>query len=289
MVGSEIWILQKITFCEDSLTALRDLSHLFSVDRSNQPPVCFVSTLVARFMAEDPLPFFATTSTKAPKTPESPQDALSLEDEVEGMVQTALAKSRAISKLTSESGMEFAPWMNISEKDEDEMRQVMKEKAKARRKRDEETRSVSGNLYFDSQAQELSGTGLNWKKVSGGVELEWATNEEKNCKGFIIKRRPAKTTDFSVIASYADWGPLVSKGADGGIYRFLDTTATPGGWVYRITECDTSEVESDVCQCLVEVQTEEEQRGAVFAAVGFAVLAIAAVVGGILLDPMDGF
>merc|ERR1712038_681559 len=164
-------------------------------------------------------------------------------------------------------------------------RQVMKEKTEARRKRREQEKSVSGNLYFDSQAQELSGTGLTTKVIDGEVELEWATKTEKNTKGFIVKRRPAKTEEFSVVASYEDWGPLVSKGADGGVYRFLDTTSTPGGWVYRISECDNSGKEADLCQCLIEVQTEEEQKAAFFAGVGIGILLLGAVVGGLLLDP----
>ena len=79
-------------------------------------------------------------------------------------------------------------------------------------------------MYLDSQAQELSGTGLSYKIIDGQVELEWATKSETDTKGFIVKRRAAKTNDYSVIASYKDWGPLASKGVDGGIYRFLDVS-----------------------------------------------------------------
>jgi hypothetical protein len=175
--------------------------------------------------------------------------------------------------------------MNISAEDEAKIQQIMKEKAAARRKRQEQEKSVSGNLYFDSQAQELSGTGLTAKVIDGEVELEWATRSETNTKGFIVKKRPAKTEDFEVVASYENWGPLCSKGKDGGIYRYLDTTATPGGWVYRITECDNSGKQADLCQCLVEVQTEEEQRAALFAAVGIVALGVMAVVAGLVLDP----
>ena len=56
-----------------------------------------------------------------------------------------------------------------------------------------------------------------------------------------------------------------------------------------VTECDGNNKESDICQCLVEVQTEEEERAAKIAAVGIAALGVAAVAAGILLDPMDGF
>ena len=59
--------------------------------------------------------------------------------------------------------------------------------------------------------------------------------------------------------------------------------------MYRVTECDNNGQESDICQCLVEMQTEDEQKAAVVAAVGIVVLGIAALAAGILLDPIDGF
>jgi hypothetical protein len=214
---------------------------------------------------------------------------LSLEEEVELLTKEELSKVKRASNLRNKNGVDYAPWMGISEQDEDKIRQLMKEKAAARRIRQEEEKNVSGALYADSQSQELSGAGLKTRTIDGNVELEWATNVEKNSKGFLVKRRPSKTSEFGVIASYEDWGPLESKGPEGGVYRYLDTTASPGGWVYRITECDLNGIENDVCQCLVEVQTDEEQRGAVIAAAGFAVVAVAAVVAGILLDPMNGY
>ena len=216
-------------------------------------------------------------------------EEMSLEEEVEALVEEEKAKVKRVSNLRNQNGVDYAPWMGISEDDENKIRVLMKEKAEARRKRQEQEQSVSGNLYFDSQAQELSGTGLNYKVIDGDVELEWATSEESSTKGFVVKRRPAKTTEFQTIASFEDWAPLASQGTEGGIYRYFDTEVSPGGWVYRITECDVNGVESDICQCLVEIQTEDEQKTALFAAVGFGVFAIAAVVGGILIDPMDGY
>jgi len=156
------------------------------------------------------------------------------------------------------------------------------------RKRQEQERNVSGALLMDSQAQELSGTGLKGKVIDQDVELTWATSTERNTKGYLVKRRPAKTTDFEVIASYTEWGPLASKGPQGGVYRFLDDTVPgPGGWVYRVTECENSGRESDICQCLVEVQTAEEQRGAVIALGAISLVGIAAVVAGLSLDPIQ--
>lgn len=237
-------------------------------------------------MAEDPLPFFASKKDPAPSNSESTSNIAtetSEVDDLEAAVEEEMLKAERASKFKSKTGVEFAPW--IQKEDEAKVRQLLKEKAAAKAKREAQEKSVSGNLYFDSQAQELSGTGLKSKIIDGEVELEWATQSEKNTRGFIVKRRPAKTEEFSVIASYEDWGPLKSKGVDGGIYRYLDTTSTPGGWVYRITECDNNGSQADLCQCLVEVQTEQEQKTALIAGVGIAVIGVAAVVAGLVLDP----
>jgi len=235
-------------------------------------------------MADDKIPFFASAPASSPEASDEP----TLEEEVAALTEEEVAKTVKVSNLRNANGVDYAPWMKMSADDEKKIQQVMKEKAEARRKRQEQEKSVSGNLYFDSQAQELSGTGLVTKTIDGQVELEWATKSETNTKGFIVKRRPAKTEEFEVIASFENWGPLVSKGADGGVYRYLDTTSTPGGWVYRISECDNNGKEADLCQCLVEVQTEEEQKAALIAGVGIGVLGVAAVVAGLLLDPYAG-
>jgi hypothetical protein len=244
------------------------------------------------------VPFFAQeTKKEEPPAPaaaaavaeEKSLDSMTMEEEVELLVQKELSKTKRMSNLRNEKGVEFAPWMGISEADENQIRALMREKTEARRKRQEQERDVTGNLYRDSQAQELSGTGLTYKIIDGEVELEWATKSESDTKGFIVKRRAAKTNDYSVIASYKDWGPLASKGKEGGIYRYLDSTAGPGGWVYRISEEDKFGNEADICQCLVEVQTEDEQRAALIAGVGFAVFAVVAVVAGIAADPMNGY
>jgi len=216
-------------------------------------------------------------------------DAMSEEEEVEALVEEEMAKTVKVSKLKTKSGVDYAPWMKVSVEDEQKVRQLMKEKATARRKRELEEQSVSGNLYLDSQAQELSGTGLNYKVVdNGAVELEWGTKTEKNTAGFLVRRRAAKTEEFTVIASYQNYAPLVSQGPEGGIYRYLDETATPGGWVYRISEVDANGSEADLCQCLLEVQTEGEQRAALIAGVGAGAVLLGFVVAATLLDPYGG-
>ena len=144
----------------------------------------------------DKTPFFAAEESDA-----SAKDVnqMTEEEEVEMLVEQEMKKTVKVSKLKTKTGVDYAPWMNVSSEDETKIRQLMKEKAAARRKRELEEQSVSGNLYLDSQAQELSGTGLKNKIIDGKVELEWATMEEKDTQGFIVRRRPAKTDDFSVV------------------------------------------------------------------------------------------
>ena len=123
-------------------------------------------------------------------------DALSEDAEVDFQVLAEMKKGKVISNLLNSNDVNYAPWMNISKDDESKIRQIMKEKTEARRKRREQEKSVSGNLYYDSQAQELSGTGLTNKIIDGTVELEWATKTKTNTRGFIVKRRAAKTEEF---------------------------------------------------------------------------------------------
>jgi len=211
-----------------------------------------------------------------------------LDDEVERLVQEEVATTNKISNLRNANGVEYAPWMKISKEDEEKIRSMVKNKAEARRRRQLEEQDVRGALLNDSQAQELSGAGLRSKILDGNtVELEWATERETSTLGFIVKRRTAKMPDYEVIGSYDSYGPLASQGKDGGIYRFLDSELPPGGYMYRITECESNGAENDLSQCLVEIETEEEQRGAVIAAVGVVALLGVLVLVGSVLDPVQ--
>lgn len=239
-------------------------------------------------MADDKLPFFASVG-KEKDTPEVTPDAeISIEDMARKEAEETIMKEKRAAKFKTKAGVEYAPWMKMDAAKEAETRQIAKEKAAIRAKQSQKEKELSGTLYFDSQAQELGGAGLNSKIIDGEVELTWVTKKETNTKGYILKRRAAKTEDFETIADYNSWGPLASKGPEGGVYRFLDTTTSPGGYIYRVTEVDNSGIESDLSQCLVEIQTDEEQRNTVIAAVGIAVVAISAVVAGLVLDPYAG-
>ena len=227
----------------------------------------------------------ATLSTSARRPALSPlnmvdYDAMTLEEEVDIMLKREKEKAAGLGKISSETGnKQFAPWMGkFGEEEEKKLRAVLREKAQARRRQ--------RSSMKDSTNQELSGTGLRSKVVDGNsVELTWATGREANTKGFIVKRRPAKTEGFETLASYDTYGPLASQGLEGGVYRYLDENVESGGWVYRITECESNGNENDLSQCLVEIQTQEEQMQTVIALAGFGLIAVASVVAGFLLDP----
>jgi hypothetical protein len=215
-------------------------------------------------------------------------DSLTLDEEVEALVEKEVGKTKRMSNLRNANGVEYAPWMNISEQDEAKIRAMMREKAEARRRRAVEESTTKGSLMRDSTVQELSGGGLRSKVVDGNcVELEWATGSEASTRGFIVKRRPAKTDDFQVLASYESYGPLASKGKDGGVYRYLDENVPVGGWLYRITECEANGEENDLSQCLVDIETDEERQLQTAAVAVFATLAVAALAAGLLLDPLQ--
>jgi len=259
--------------------------------KDDEPAPTTAAAAPAAVVEEPAAPVAAVEAPAAPAAKDADaKDDMTLEEEIEELTRKEVRKMKRASNLRNANGVEYAPWMNITPEAETEIKTIMKQKAEARRKRKDQEAGVSGALLMDSQAQELSGGGLNCKVVSDNeVELSWATSSESSTKGFKIKRRQARTEEFETIISYETWGPLASKGVDGGQYSFLDDKVAPGGWVYRITECETNGTENDICQALVDVQTADEQRGAVFAAVGIVVLGIIAVAAGLILDPAGGY
>ena len=92
----------------------------------------------------------------------------------------------------------------------------------------------------------------------GSVELEWSVGGETGTEGYVVRRRPQRSEDWSEIASYKTFGALASQGD--GIYRFLDETSEPGNaYVYRVTEVGTDGKNNDLCQALVEIETQGEK------------------------------
>ena len=121
------------------------------------------------------VPFYAQPEESEQATPEEEgtvavqEEEMSLEAEIEELTQEEVRKMKKASNLRNANGVEYAPWMNISPEDEQEIRKMMKSKAEARRRRQIEEASATGALIMDSQAQELSGGGLRTKIIDGDV------------------------------------------------------------------------------------------------------------------------
>lgn len=233
-------------------------------------------------------PFFAQDETETTSTAANTEETQ--EEEIDRLVKEQIEKMKRVSKLSSvTSGVDFAPWMKATQEDTERIRKSVTDKVIASRARADQQKKTTGTLYMDSQAQELSGTGLKCKVIDESVELEWATSVETDTVGYVVKRRKARTENFEEIADYKTWNPLVSRGVDGGIYRYMDADIGPGGWVYRISEVDSSGAQNDICQSLVEIQTADEKKAGLIAGVGIVGIGLIAVIAGILADPMGGY
>ena len=88
----------------------------------------------------------ASTNAFVPQSRQafSPTRLAADEQDIESMVEKEMGKTTKLGKLRNEqSGVEYAPWLKVSEKDEAQMRQIMKEKAAARKRREEQEKEVS--------------------------------------------------------------------------------------------------------------------------------------------------
>lgn len=192
---------------------------------------------------------------------------------------------KVINNMKSSSGVEFAPWMKV---DAEAIAKAKKERAE-RKARSAAVQGKGDNMLIDPQAAELGAGGGLKSKILGEeeIELRWSTQDEVGNAGFIVQRRKGGQPDFADIETYETYSPLRTKGVDGGEYVYLDDTVAPGTWVYRILDCDTSGQRSAVCQKLVEVDSDSEQKQTVLVGVLIAGLALAGVVAGILSDPIQ--
>ncbi|GJQ10345.1 hypothetical protein GpartN1_g2136.t1 [Galdieria partita] len=171
-------------------------------------------------------------------------------------------------------GTPYAPWL-IGKVMEDPRPLAPKKKP-----------SALGRLAADPQLQEIAGVGLKAKILGDEVELVWSTDKEENNIGFIVQRRRGGTEDFQVIADYKTDPSLKSKGSSGGNYSFIDSTASPGTWIYRISDVNSQGETSDLCQTLVEISSNEDKQRQKWAVIILSSLVIALFVVGLLLDPL---
>lgn len=185
----------------------------------------------------------------------------------------------------SESGVEFAPWMKV---DAEAIARAEKER-KARKERAALKNAELEQMQIDPQAAELGGGGLKSKVLSEEeVELRWSTGDEAGNAGFIIQRRPGGSDSFSEIATFDNFAPLRTKGAQGGTYVYLDDTVpSPGTWVYRVLDCDESGRRTSVSQKLVEVDSASEQTQTLIVGGVIAGLALTFMGAALFIDPIQ--
>lgn len=205
------------------------------------------------------------------------------EEEVMSQAELDEAARREANKMKSVTGVEFAPWMKV------DPAAVAKAKAEREARKAKAGPSVVDPLAIDAQAAELSGTGgLNSKVLSEEeVELRWSTGDETGNKGFIVERRRGGENSFETIATFDSFAPLRTKGVQGGEYVYLDDTAGPGTWVYRIVDEDVNGQRSGMAQKLVEIESQAEQTQQIVVGVFIATLALVAVGVGVFLDPLQ--
>jgi len=190
-----------------------------------------------------------------------------------------------VNNMKSESGVEFAPWMKV---DAEKIAKAKKEREE-RKARAAANRGQSDPMQIDPQAAELGGGGGLKSKVLSEeeVELRWSTQDEAGNAGFIVQRRKGGSSDFVALESFENFSPLRTKGPAGGDYVYLDDTAGPGTWVYRILDCTTTGTRSAVCQKLVEIDSNAEQTQTLFVGGFILLLAVAGGIAGTLADPMQ--
>lgn len=218
--------------------------------------------------------------------PEMTEEEYAAFEEAEKNVELSAEAKKVYRGMRSESGVEFAPWMQVDAEAIAKAEQMRKE----RKARAAAAAEAVDPLSIDPQAAELgAGGGLRSKVISEEeVELRWSTGNEEGNAGFIVQRRKGGTEKFEDIASFDKFAVLKTKGSAGGAYTFLDDEVpSVGTWVYRVLDCDTKGARTAVCQKLVEVDSQSEQTFTLVVGGVIALLAVGLVVAGISADPIQ--
>jgi hypothetical protein len=211
------------------------------------------------------------------------------QEEAEIMADAENIAKKKRSNLYNENGVAYAPWM-VRQVDEDAV-------ADARAKRQYEKRlervaleEKQGTVnILEAASSELTGMGLRATPLSEEeVELVWSTNDEEANKGFIVERKSVGSASWEEIATYTSWSPLKSKGTLGGSYKYLDSTASEGEFLYRIVAEQVDNSRAIVCQVGVTVENASAQLQTKIVVGFFAFLGVAAIAAGALLDPIKG-
>ncbi len=177
--------------------------------------------------------------------------------------------------LFKPDGTPYAPWMANFPSDYNDA--VVKSKSDA-----------VGSLRYDPQRAELSGVGLSYKLLGDELELRWSTGGEEGNVGFVVSRRGTREETWTKVSDYKDKpAELASKGPEGGTYSFLVTDPSVGNYVYRVSDVDTEGNVSDLAQCLVEIEAEEDTRLRLVALAVLLLVLGAALFAGIVFDPLS--
>lgn len=216
-------------------------------------------------------------------------DVLVDEEEAQIMESAEQIAKKKRSNLYNENGVAYAPWM-VRQVDEDAVATARATRAYEKRRERMKLEEKQGTVnILDSATSELTGLGLKAKVLSDEeVELVWSTDDEEANRGFLVERKAVGYSDWVEIASYTSWSPLKSKGTLGGAYKYVDATASEGEFLYRIVAEQSDNTRAIVCQVGVAVETGGQQLQTKIVVGLFAVLGLAALVGGALLDPIKG-
>jgi len=186
-------------------------------------------------------------------------------------------RKKARKMMYNENGVAYAPWVS-KQIDEDAIIDDLIRKEKG-------TEFKAAKTSILDRGEIEAAEGMRWRMQGNQVDLAWGTGGELDNQGFIVEKRPSYGGDFAEIASFREVSGLVSKGEQGGRYRYTDPSTAGGSWIYRVTDCDSKGETNVLCQCFVEVQTESENQQQAAVAIAFAGLLIVASAAGYALNP----
>lgn len=180
--------------------------------------------------------------------------------------------------LYGPDGVPYAPWMvgKVSE-------------GPSKLKGDGKT-TEQREFEYAGRGQELSGSGMSCKLLGDEVRLGWNVGSESNSKGYLVVRRPGGSEEeaFKTIADYLTPGANLAAGAINGEYSYVDGTATPGVWVYRVIEEDMDGKKTFLSQSIIEVPSSSDKvKTLVAGGVLVSLLALGAFIGSVA-DPQNG-
>ena len=186
-------------------------------------------------------------------------------------------RKKARKMMYNENGVAYAPWVS-KQIDEDAIIDDL-----IRKEKGIEFKAAKTSILDRGEIE--AAEGMRWRMQDNQVDLAWGTGEEADNQGFVVEKRPSYGGDFAEIASFREVSGLVSKGEQGGRYRYTDPSTAGGSWIYRVTDCDSKGKTNVLCQCFVEVQTETENQQQIVVAFAFAGLLVAASAVGYALNP----